>query len=176
MTAFFDSPDGQTPQGVMLLDPATGLPVNPTSPDVAMGSGAVTPKTVRVTMATDGPGVAALASIDTKTAALRNGAVPTEPLGRLGVAHQITAAAAASATLALSAGVTRLRISARNANCRIAIGTGAQTATNSSGASTSHFLQADTSMDVACLAGSQISVIRGSDQTVDGIVHVSELI
>ncbi|MDO9571180.1 MAG: hypothetical protein Q7J58_17660 [Hydrogenophaga sp.] len=103
-------------------------------------------------------------------------AIPTEPLGRLGLAHQITAGAAASTSLALSAGVTRLRISVRNANCRIAIGTGSQTATNTSGASTSHFLQADTSMDVACLAGSQISVIRGTDQTVDGIVHVSELI
>ena len=103
-------------------------------------------------------------------------AVKTEPLGRLGLAYQITAGAAASASLAFSAGVTRLRISARNANCRIAIGTGSQTATNTSGASTSHFLQADTSMDVACLAGSQISVIRGTDQTVDGIVHVSELI
>ena len=107
---------------------------------------------------------------------LGNTTVKTEPLGRLGLAYQITAAATASASLTLGADVTRLRISARNANCSIAIGTGAQTATNTSGASTSHFLQADTSMDVACAAGSQISVIRGTDQTVDGIVHVSELI
>ena len=103
-------------------------------------------------------------------------AVKTEPLGRLGLAYEITAAATASASLALSAGVTRIRVSARNANCRIAIGTGTQTATNTSGAATSHFVADGTSMDVACLPGSSISVIRGADQTTNGVVHVSELI
>ena len=29
MSAFFDSPTGQTPQGVYALDPVTGLPVHP---------------------------------------------------------------------------------------------------------------------------------------------------
>lgn len=103
-------------------------------------------------------------------------AVKTEPLGRLGLAQQITAGASASTTLALSAGVTRLRITVRNANVHVSIGTGSQAATSTSGTTSSHFFQADTSTDVACLAGSQISVMRGTDQTVDGIVHVSELI
>lgn len=102
--------------------------------------------------------------------------VKTEPLGRLGIAHEITAAATASNTLALHPGTVRLRLSARGANCRIAIGVGAQTASVTTNTATSHFLADGASMDVACLAGSQISVIRGVDQTVNGVVHVSELV
>lgn len=42
----------------------------PVSPNVEQGGGAVTSTTQRVTLATDGPGVAALSSIDAKTPAL----------------------------------------------------------------------------------------------------------
>ena len=52
-----------------------GNPV-PVTPNVQQGSGAVTPTTQRVTLATDGPGVLSLSSIDTKTPALQSGAVP----------------------------------------------------------------------------------------------------
>jgi hypothetical protein len=150
MSAFFDVPTGQQPAGVLLLDPATGLPVAPAA------AGGLTNAQL----------VAALA------AAL----IKTEPLGRLGIAHEITAAANASTTLALQPGTVRLRLSARGANCRVAIGTGAQTASVTTNTANSHFLADGASMDVACLAGSQISVIRGADQTVNGVVHVSELV
>lgn len=48
----------------------------PVVPSVQQGSGVITSTTTRVTLATDGPGVAALGSIDTKTPALQSGAVP----------------------------------------------------------------------------------------------------
>lgn len=101
MSAFFDVPTGQQPAGVLLLDPETGLPVTPAA-----------------TGLTNAQLVAALA------AAL----IKTEPLGRLGIAHEITAAATASTPLVLQPGTVRLRLSARGANCRVAIGVGAQTA------------------------------------------------
>jgi hypothetical protein len=102
--------------------------------------------------------------------------VKTEPLGILGKAHEITAGATASTSLALTSTTTRLRIYARGANVRIAIGTGSQAATTTTGTNTSHFVAADTGMDVACPAGSSISVMRNADQTVNGTVYVSELL
>jgi len=47
-----------------------------TAPNITRGGGAVDANTQRVTLATDGPGVAALASLDTKTPALVSGASP----------------------------------------------------------------------------------------------------
>lgn len=102
--------------------------------------------------------------------------VKTEPLGRLGIAHEITAAATASTSLALQPGTVRLSLAARNANCRVAIGVGPQTASVTTATANSHFLADGARIDVACLPGSQISVIRGADQMVNGVVHVSELI
>lgn len=83
---------GRMPEGVLLLDPATGLPVPtpvqgltdaqlratavPVAPNVTRGGGALDANTQRVTLATDGPGVASLAAIDSKTPALVNGASP----------------------------------------------------------------------------------------------------
>lgn len=72
------------PEGVLVLDSATGLPIPasalggatlaellasvlPVAPNVTRGGGAVDANTQRVTLATNGPGVAALASIDAKT-------------------------------------------------------------------------------------------------------------
>ena len=153
------------------------------APNVTRGAGAVTADTQRVTLASDGPGVASLTSIDGKVltnaqlvAALAAALIKTEPLGRLGLAHEITAAATASTSLTLQPGTVRLRLSARAANCRVAIGTGTQTASVTTATANSHFLADGASMDVACLPGSQISVIRGADQTVNGVVHVSELV
>lgn len=82
------------PEGVLLLDSATGLPIPasalggvtlaellasvlPVAPNVTRGGGALDANTQRVTLATDGPGVASLSSIDNKTPALVSGAVPT---------------------------------------------------------------------------------------------------
>lgn len=48
----------------------------PTAPNIQRGGGAITGTTTRVTLATDGPGVTSLSSIDTKTPALQSGAVP----------------------------------------------------------------------------------------------------
>ena len=75
MSAFYNAPDGQQAQGVIIVN-ANSSPI-PTAPTVAMGSGAVTATTQRVTLATDGPTVATLTSIDGKTPALVSGAVPT---------------------------------------------------------------------------------------------------
>lgn len=75
MSAFYNAPDGQQAQGVIIVN-ATSSPI-PTAPTVAMGGGALDANTQRMTLATDGPGVASLSSIDNKTPALVSGAVPT---------------------------------------------------------------------------------------------------
>ncbi len=74
MSAFYNAPDGQQAQGVIIVN-ATSPPI-PTAPTVAIGGGPIDANTQRVTLATDGPGVAALAAIDSKTPALVNGASP----------------------------------------------------------------------------------------------------
>ena len=59
-------PDGNgfdTVPVVVVANPTTGAAV----PDITRGGGAIDANTQRVTLATDGPGVAALASIDAKT-------------------------------------------------------------------------------------------------------------
>lgn len=155
-----DSANPISPEGVLLLSPDTGKPVSAMSP---------------LPVAAVGAGGAVLQQSLTDTQ-LRAAPVKTEPLGRLGLAHEITAAATASTSLALQPGTVRLRLSARGANCRVAIGTGAQTASVTTNTANSHFLADGASMDVACLPGSQISVIRDADQTVNGVVHVSELV
>lgn len=58
---------------VVQLNPSTGEPI----PAATRGGGALDANTQRVTLATDGPGVASLLSIDNKTPALVSGAVPT---------------------------------------------------------------------------------------------------
>lgn len=82
------------PAGVVIIDGETGeaLPASalfgvtlaqllasvlPVSPNVTRGGGALDANTQRVTLATAGPGVASLSSIDNKTPALVSGAVPT---------------------------------------------------------------------------------------------------
>ena len=65
MSAFYNTPDGQQAQGVIIVN-ANSAPI-PTTPSVAKGGGAIDANTQRVTLATDGPGVAALASLDAKT-------------------------------------------------------------------------------------------------------------
>ena len=74
MSAFYDAPDGQQAQGVIIVN-ATSSPI-PTAPTVAMDGGPIDANTQRVTLATDDPGVAALASIDAKTPALVSSAQP----------------------------------------------------------------------------------------------------
>lgn len=59
-------PDGNgfdTVPVVVVANPTTGAAV----PDITRGGGPIDANTQRVTLATDGPGVAALASIDAKT-------------------------------------------------------------------------------------------------------------
>ena len=57
MPAFYNAPDGQQAQGVIIVN-ATSSPI-PTAPTVAMGGGPIDANTQRVTLAADGPGVAA---------------------------------------------------------------------------------------------------------------------
>lgn len=70
------------------------------------GSGAITATTTRVTLATDGPGVAALTSIDTKTPALVGGAVPVLS----------SVATRAPTTTSIASSATSVTILAANAN------------------------------------------------------------
>ena len=67
-----------TVPAVVIVNPATGGVVS----QETRGGGAVDANTTRVTLATDGPGVAALSSIDTKTPALVGGASPVGATAR----------------------------------------------------------------------------------------------
>jgi len=91
-----------------------------------------------------------------------------EPLGKAGVARQLTAGST-SANTALTAGVTRLSMRAVGADIRFAIGTGAQTAS-----ATSHFIANGERLDFSCYPGSNIAVIRNGSS--DGTLEVTELV
>lgn len=87
------------PAGVVIIDGETGeaLPASalfgvtlaellasvlPVAPNVTRGGGVLDANTQRVTLATDGPGVASLSSIDNKTPALVGGATPVTATAR----------------------------------------------------------------------------------------------
>lgn len=91
-----DSPDSC---GVDIYEEAIGA-VTQTAPNVTRGGGAIDPNTQRVTLATDGPGVAALAAIDSKTPALVNGARPVGATPRTCVGSFRFSATTTSRTLA----------------------------------------------------------------------------
>lgn len=108
---------GRMPEGVLLLDSATGLPIPasalggvtlaellasvlPVAPNVTRGGGALDANTQRVTLATDGPGVASLSSIDNKTPALVGGATPVVATARACLGTYRVSVTTASQTLA----------------------------------------------------------------------------
>ena len=91
-----------------------------------------------------------------------------EPLGKAGLARQLTAGST-SANTALTAGVTRISMRAVNADIRFVMGIGSQTAT-----STSHFIANGERLDFACFPNTNIAVIR--DGSSDGTLEVTELI
>lgn len=135
---------------------------------VARGAGSVDSNTQRVTLADNGPGVAALNSIDSKTAALINGRSGVEPLGQPGVARQL-AFTSASANTALTSTCRRISILARTSDARFLIGSSSQTASG-----TSHYIAAGERMELVVPATPNIAVIRAG--TVDGTLEVMELL
>lgn len=166
---------------IMYDDGATVLPVSgpltdaqlraavvPTAPNITRGGGAIDANTTRVTMASDGPTVSALTSIDSKTAALINGRSGVEPLGQPGVARQL-AFTSASANTALTSTCRRISILARTSDARFLIGSSSQTAS-----STSHYIAAGERMELVVPATPNIAVIRAG--TVDGTLEVMELL
>lgn len=92
-------------------------------------------------------------------------------LGTLGVARQITATSSNTNTV-LTTTVNRISISCRFADCRFAIGTGAQTAN----ASTSHYIALGERLDISVPLNAQIAIIRDSAATVNGQIELSELV
>ena len=94
--------------------------------------------------------------------------IPVEPLGIPSVARQLTVTAT-SASVVLTSTCTRVSIYARSAAIRFVVGTGAQTATG-----TSHFLDANNSMDIRVPEGATIAAIR--DGETNATLEISELI
>lgn len=105
------------PAGVVLIDRATGEPIPtsalggvtlaellgavlPVAPNVSRGGGALDANTQRVTLATDGPGVASLSSIDNKTPAMVGGATPVVATARVCLGTFRVSVTTASQTLA----------------------------------------------------------------------------
>jgi len=140
----------------------------PTAPNVQQGGGVITASTTRVTLATDGPGVTSLSSIDGKTAALINGRSGVEPLGQPGVARQL-AASSASANTALTTTCRRVSVFASGADIRFAIGSTSQTASG-----TSHYIANGERLDLVVPATPNIAVIRAG--SIDGTLEVMELV
>ena len=106
MSAFYNTTDGQQAQGVIIVN-ANSSPI-PTTPDITRGGGAIDANTQRVTLATDSPGVAALASLDAKTPALISSAQPViaTPRTCLGMAQlSITTTAQTLPALAMAGGI-----------------------------------------------------------------------
>jgi hypothetical protein len=93
--------------------------------------------------------------------------INVEPLGVPGVARQLTAGAA-SANTALTVGVARISMYARNADIRYVVGSTSQTAS-----ATSHFIAAGERLDIDVPATPNIAVIRAG--TSDGTLEVTEL-
>lgn len=151
-----------------LTDTQLRASVVPTAPNITRGSGVMDANTQRVTLATDGPGVGALTSIDGKTAALINGRGGVEPLGQPGVARQL-AAGATSVNTALTTTCRRISILARSADIRYAIGSTSQTAS-----ATSHFIGIGERLDLVVPATPNIAVIR--DASTSGTLEVTELV
>jgi hypothetical protein len=138
------------------------LPVVMASEDATLltftkGGGAIDANTQRVTLATDGPGISALNSLDTKTPALVNGLTPVESLGTPLVSRQLTAGSTNTNTV-LTSTCRRISIRCRFADARFTIGTSAQTASST----TSHYIGADERLDFAIPANAQIGYIRDS--------------
>lgn len=105
------------PAGVVIIDGETGeaLPASalfgvtiaellasvlPVSPNVTRGGGALDANTQRVTLATDGPGVASLSSIDNKAPSLVGGATPVTATARACLGTYRVSVTTASQTLA----------------------------------------------------------------------------
>lgn len=99
---------------------------------------------------------------------LRAARVSVEPLGVPGVARQL-AAGAASANTALTVGVARISMYARNGDIRYAVGSTSQTAN----ASTSHWIANGERLDIDVPATPNIAVIRAG--SVDAVLEVTEL-
>ncbi len=140
----------------------------PTAPNVQQGGGAITANTIRATLATDGPGVTSLSSIDGKTPALINARAGVEPLGQPGVARQL-AASSASANTALTTTCRRVSVFARGADIRFAIGSTSQTASG-----TSHYIANGERLDLVVPATPNIAVLRAG--SIDGTLEVTELV
>jgi hypothetical protein len=107
-------------------------------------------------------------SIDNKTPALKNGSVPTEPLGIPGVARQLTAGSA-SVNTALTSTCRRISMRAVGADIRYSIGGSSQTASG-----TSHLIGIGERLDVGVPATPNIAVIRNG--STNGTLEVTELI
>lgn len=96
--------------------------------------------------------------------------LPANTLGTPGVARQL-AVTAASASVALTAGVRRISIKARGCDMRYAVGAGAQTAN----AATSHFIELGERLDISVPAGATIAAIRETAATANGSLAITEL-
>lgn len=140
----------------------------PVAPNITRGSGVIDSNTQRVTLASDGPGVTSLNSIDAKTPALVNARAGVEPLGQPGVARQLSVTSS-SANTALTTTCRRISVFARGADIRFAIGSTSQTAS-----STSHYIANGERLDLVVPATPNIAVIRAG--SIDGTLEVMELV
>lgn len=94
-------------------------------------------------------------------------ALRSDPLGRPATARQV-AAGAASASVQLTEGITRVTLYARGADIRYALGAAAPAAGGAS-----HYLAIGERVDIAVPSAWYIAAIRAG--TVDGTLEITEL-
>lgn len=97
---------------------------------------------------------------------------PMEILGTPTVARQLTATATGQ-SVALTASCRRISIRARNADCRLSVGTSSQA--GSVNASTSHFILAGERIDFAVPPSAHLGYLRDGTATSNGVLELTEL-
>lgn len=106
--------------------------------------------------------------------ALINGRLSVEPLGAAGGVARQLAAGASSTNVQLTATCRRVSLFARGADIRYSVGSAAQAATTTSGATTSHYLAQGERIELVVPATPNIAAIRSG--TTDGTLEITELL
>lgn len=190
-------PDSRIADGVVIINPTTGDPQTdgaltdaqlraapvPTAPNLTRGTGTADANTLRATLASDGPAVTGIASIDAKTPALVGGAspvidtavrdrlpsafltpglLPVDVLGSPGT-PRVQATSGTAASIVLTASCRRVSMYATQGTWYSLTGTAT---------SSSHYIAAGERLDFDVPASTTISVLQDSTA---GSIRITEL-
>lgn len=113
---------------------------------------------------------ASLSNLDTKTPSQIDGRSPVDAFPTLVAANRVNAGTS-SADVALATTTRKVRLIARFSDIRFSIGTGTQTANNT----TSHLLPNGYDVVLGVPANARVGAIRDVNSSVNGILEISEM-